>query len=134
MIGRIILVAGALVAGMSLSGCGDHMPGDATGAKVLRNILEKNGINATIVSFKKTQARDVQHENVKAFELMYESEIQFPDGYDAKCGGEQERGKCTFLGIAEDRAFAKGEVHTSEGTLHFVKTEKGWMGEDNNAY
>ena len=43
----------ALAATLSLAGCGDHLPGDATGAKVLRNILEKNGVAAKIVSFKK---------------------------------------------------------------------------------
>jgi hypothetical protein len=25
-------------------------------------------------------------------------------------------------------------VTTSEGTLHFVKSDKGWVAEDNNAY
>lgn len=126
----IVALAGAL----ALAGCGDHMPGDATGAKVLRNILEKSGVDAKIVSFKKVNAREVKRENVDALELMYEAEIQFPEGFEARCRDERERGKCAFLGIDEDRTFAKSEVHTSEGTLHFVKTEKGWMAEDNNAY
>jgi hypothetical protein len=65
---------------------------------------------------------------------MYEAEIQFPEGFEAKCADERERGKCAFLGIDDDRTFAKAEVHTSEGTLHFVKSEKGWMAEDNQAY
>ncbi|MBL1257147.1 MULTISPECIES: hypothetical protein [Methylocystis] len=123
-----------LVAALALAGCGDHQPGDATGAKVLRNILEKNGVGAKIVSFKKVNAREVNHDKVDAFELMYEAEIQFPEGFEAKCREEHERGKCAFLGLDEDRTFAKAEVHTSEGTLHFVKTDKGWMAEDNNVY
>jgi hypothetical protein len=123
-----------LTAALALAGCGDHMPGDATGAKVLRNILEKNGVDAKIVSFKKVNTREVKRDKVEAFELLYEAEIQFPEGFEAKCQNEQERGKCAFLGIDEDRTFAKSEVHTSEGTLHFVKTEKGWLAEDNNAY
>lgn len=123
-----------LAAAIALAGCGDHQPGDATGAKVLRNILEKNGVDAKIVSFKKVNARDVKRDKVEAFELLYEAEIQFPEGFEAKCRDERERGKCAFLGIDEDRTFAKSEVHTSEGTLHFVKTEKGWMAEDNNVY
>jgi hypothetical protein len=123
-----------LAAAVALAGCGDHQPGDATGAKVLRNILEKNGVDAKIVSFKKVNARDVKRDKVEAFELLYEAEIQFPEGFEAKCRDEKERGKCAFLGIDEDRTFAKSEVHTSEGTLHFVKTEKGWMAEDNNVY
>ncbi len=123
-----------LVAALALAGCGDHQPGDATGAKVLRNILEKNGVGAKIVSFKKVNAREVNHDKVNAFELMYEAEIQFPEGFEAKCREEHERGKCAFLGLDEDRTFAKAEVHTSEGTLHFVKTDKGWMAEDNNVY
>ncbi|MCC3247253.1 hypothetical protein LG047_18345 [Methylocystis sp. WRRC1] len=124
----------ALAGALALAGCGDHMPGDATGAKVLRNILEKNGVDAKIVSFKKVNAREVKRDNVDALELMYEAEVQFPEGFEAKCRDERERGKCAFLGIDEDRTFAKSEVHTSEGTLHFVKTEKGWLAEDNNAY
>jgi hypothetical protein len=123
-----------LAAALSLAGCGDHQPGDATGAKVLRNILEKNGVDAKIVSFKKVNAREVKRDNINAFELMYEAEVQFPEGFEARCHDEKERGKCAFLGIDEDRTFAKSEVHTSEGTLHFVKTEKGWLAEDNNAY
>ncbi|WP_424362839.1 hypothetical protein [Methylocystis parvus] len=123
-----------LAAAVALAGCGDHQPGDATGAKVLRNILEKSGVDAKIVSFKKVNARDVKRDKVEAFELLYEAEIQFPEGFEAKCRDEKERGKCAFLGIDEDRTFAKSEVHTSEGTLHFVKTEKGWMAEDNNVY
>ncbi|BDV33883.1 hypothetical protein [Methylocystis iwaonis] len=123
-----------LVTALALAGCGDHQPGDATGAKVLRNILEKNGVGAKIVSFKKVNAREVNHDKVDAFELMYEAEIQFPEGFEAKCREEHERGKCAFLGLDEDRTFAKAEVHTSEGTLHFVKTDKGWMAEDNNVY
>ncbi|WP_457797028.1 hypothetical protein [Methylocystis sp. S23] len=123
-----------LAAAVALAGCGDHQPGDATGAKVLRNILEKSGVDAKIVSFKKVNARDVKRDKIEAFELMYEAEIQFPEGFEAKCRDERERGKCAFLGIDEDRTFAKSEVHTSEGTLHFVKTDKGWMAEDNNVY
>lgn len=123
-----------LAAAFTLAGCGDHQPGDATGAKVLRNILQKSGVDAKIVSFKKVNAREVKRDNIDAFELLYEAEVQFPEGFEAKCSNEKERGKCAFLGIDEDRTFAKSEVHTSEGTLHFVKTEKGWMAEDNNAY
>ena len=119
---------------LGLAACGDHLPGDATSAKVLRNILEKNGVDAKIVSFKKVQGREVKRENIDAYEVMYEAEIQFPEGFEAKCREERERGKCAFLGIDEDRTFAKSEVHTSEGTLHFIKTDKGWVAEDNNAY
>ena len=131
---RSIRLFFGLAAALALAGCGDHQPGDATGAKVLRNILEKNGVDAKIVSFKKTNSREVKRDNINAFELQYEAEVQFPEGFEAKCRDEKERGKCAFLGIDEDRTFAKSEVHTSEGTLHFVKTDKGWLAEDNNAY
>ncbi|MEF3368051.1 hypothetical protein V3H18_16065 [Methylocystis sp. 9N] len=122
------------LAALTLAACGEHLPGDATGAKVLRNLLEKNGVAVKLVSFKKVQGREVKRPDVDAFELMYEAEIQFPEGFEANCAAERERGKCAFLGIDEDRTFAKAEVHTSEGTLHFVKSEKGWLAEDNNAY
>ncbi|CAJ0867236.1 hypothetical protein AMST5_01935 [freshwater sediment metagenome] len=134
MFNRNMRLLTALAAALTLAACGDHQPGDATGAKVLRNILEKNGVDAKIVSFKKVNAREVKRDSINAFELMYEAEVQFPEGFEAKCREEKERGKCAFLGIDEDRTFAKSEVHTSEGTLHFVKTEKGWLAEDNNAY
>ncbi|AZG75870.1 hypothetical protein [Methylocystis rosea] len=127
------VMAGVSIA-LTLSGCGDHMPGDATGAKVLRNLLEKNRVDAKLVSFKKVQGREVKRENVDAYELMYEAEILFPEGFEAKCADERERGTCAFLGLDNDRTFTKAEVHTSEGTLHFVKSEKGWMAEDSNAY
>lgn len=131
---RFFGAVAAVAASLVLGGCMDRQPGDATGGKVIRNLLEKSGVNATIVSFKKVQGREVKRDNIDAFELMYEAEIQFPDGFEAKCANEKERGQCAILGIDDDRNFAKGEVHNSEGTLHFVKTEKGWMGEDNNAY
>ncbi len=134
MITRHLGLLMGLAAALALAGCGDHQPGDATGAKVLRNILQNSGVDAKIVSFKKVNAREVKRDNIQAFELMYEAEVQFPEGFEAKCRDERERGKCAFLGIDEDRTFAKSEVHTSEGTLHFVKTEKGWMAEDNNTY
>lgn len=124
----------AIAASLALAGCGDHQPGDATGSKVLSNIIQKNGVSAKVVSFKKVQGREVKHGNVEAFELMYEAEVQFPEGYEAKCHDEKERGICAFLGVNEDRTFAKSEIATSEGTLHFVKSDKGWMAEDNNAY
>jgi hypothetical protein len=132
---KIARLGVAAIATLLLAACGgSHLPGDATSAKVLRNILQKNGVDAKIVSFKKVQGREVKRENIDAYEVMYEAEIQFPEGFEAKCRDERERGKCAFLGIDEDRTFAKSEVHTSEGTLHFVKTDKGWMAEDNNAY
>lgn len=134
MVARGIAFACLAAACSLLAACGDHMPGDASGAKVLRNLLEKSGVKAQIVSFKKTNGRDVKRDTIQAYELMYEAEVQFPEGLEANCADERERGKCAFLGIDENRTFAKSEVHTSEGTLHFVKTEKGWMGEDNNAY
>jgi hypothetical protein len=124
----------AVAATIALAGCGDHQPGDATGSMVLSNIIQKNGVGAKIVSFKKVQGREVKHGNTEAFELMYEAEIMFPEGYEAKCHDEKERGICAFLSVNEDRTFAKSEVTTSEGTLHFVKSDKGWVAEDNNAY
>ncbi len=130
----VLGLALCVFAALTLAACSDHLPGDATGAKVLRNLLEKDGVAAKLVSFKKVQGREVKRENVDAYEFMYQAEIEFPDGLDAKCADERERGKCAFLGIDADQVFAKGEVHTSEGTLHFVKSEKGWMAEDNNAY
>lgn len=131
---KVMRLGFAAAAALALAACGEHLPGDATGAKVLRNILEKNGVAARIVSFKKVNGKEVKRENIDAYEVMYEAEIQFPEGFEAKCRDERERGKCAFLGIDEDRTFAKSEIHTSEGTLHFVKTDKGWMAEDNNVY
>lgn len=134
MLARYLGFVCVVAACVTLAGCGEHMPGDATGARVLRNLLEKTGVKAEIVSFKKTNGRDVKRGDVEAYELMYQAEVQFPDGLQAECAEEKERGRCAFLGIDENRTFAKSEVHTSEGTLHFVKSEKGWMAEDNNVY
>jgi len=123
-----------LASALALAGCGDHQPGDATGAKVLRNLLEKNGVAAKLVSFKKVQGREVKNGGGEAYELMYEAEVQFPDGFDAKCADERERGVCAFLGLAADQNFKNSEILRSEGTLHFVKKEKNWLAEDKNAY
>jgi hypothetical protein len=128
---RLVLTLAAAVA---LASCGDHMPGDATGAKVLRNLLDTNGVSGKLVSFKKVQGREMKKGDVDAYEFMYEAEIQFPEGLDAKCADEKVRGKCAFLGLDADQSFAKNEVWRSEGTLHFLKTEKGWQAEDKNAY
>jgi hypothetical protein len=119
---------------LALAGCGDRAPNDATGAKVLRNLLDKHGVGAKVVSFKKTQGRELKTPETNAYEYWYEAELQFPEDMDAKCSDEKERGKCAYLGLSSDRSFKKGEVLTSEGTLNFIKTDKGWVGEDKVAY
>jgi ADP-ribose pyrophosphatase YjhB (NUDIX family) len=125
----------AIAMALALAGCGEGTPpGDAAGAKVLRNLLEKTGVGAKLVSFKKTQGREVKTPNVNAYEFWYEAELQFPQDLDAKCSDEKERGKCAYLGLSADQSFKKGEILRSEGTLNFVKSEKGWVGEDNNTY
>jgi hypothetical protein len=130
--GFFVMLAG--LAALALAGCGDKLPNDATGAKVLRNLLEKHGVGAKLVSFKKTNGRELKTPDADAYEYWYEAELQFPDDLDAKCADEKERGKCAYLGISSDQSFKKGEVFKSEGTLNFIKTEKGWMGEDKVAY
>jgi hypothetical protein len=129
-----LFVVLAALAALTLAGCGDQTPGDATGAKVLRNLLDKQGVGAKLVSFKKTQGREVKRPDAQAYEFWYEAELQFPEDLDTKCQDEKERGKCAYLGLTADQSFKKGEVLRSEGTLNFVKTEKGWVGEDNVAY
>jgi hypothetical protein len=86
------------------------------------------------VSFKTVQGREVKNAGGEAYELMFEAEVQFPQPFEAKCTEEKVRGKCAFLGLDADQDFKANEVHKSEGTLHFVKTEKGWLAEDNAAY
>ncbi|MGA8170151.1 MAG: hypothetical protein WB816_04865 [Methylocystis sp.] len=125
----------ALAAAVALASCGGtHEPGDAAGAKVLRNLFEHAGVPAHIVSFKKTQGREAHIGAQDVYEYWYESEIQFPEGYEAKCADEKDRGPCALLGIAADQTFQKNEILKSEGSLHFSKTEKGWAAEDKNNY
>jgi hypothetical protein len=120
---------------LALGACGGtREPSDAAGAKVLRNMFERSAVPARIVSFKKTQGRAAHVGANDVYEYWYESEIQFPEGYDAKCANEKERGACALLGLAVDQSFQKNEILKSEGSLHFSKGEKGWMAEDNNAY
>jgi hypothetical protein len=126
-------VAAAILA-VSVAGCTSGTPGDAAGAKVIRNLLAKKGVNAQVVSFRKTQGKEVHNGGGDAFEFQYEAEFAFPEGYDAKCVDEKERGACAYLGIAADQAFKKGEVFKTEGTLTFVRKDKSWLAEDNNAY
>ncbi len=82
----------------------------------------------------KTQGREAHIGTQDVYEYWYESEIQFPDGYEAKCAEEKERGPCALLGIAADQSFQKNEILKSEGSLHFSKTEKGWAAEDKSDY
>jgi hypothetical protein len=124
----------ATVAALTLGGCGDGPPSEAIGAKVLRNLLDKHGVSAKLVSFKKTQGRELKTPKTHAYEYWYEAQLQFPDDLDAKCNDEKERGICAYLGLSSDHSFKKGDVLSSEGTLNFIKTEKGWMGEDKVAY
>lgn len=128
--GLTVAVALALAA---CDGSG-RAPGDAVGAKVLRNLLESSGTGAKLVSVKKTDGREVKNGGGEAYEFLYEIEVQFPDGYQAKCAYEKERGACAYLGLDADQNFQKNELLKSEGTLHFVKTEKGWLAEDKNTY
>ena len=130
-----VRLALATIATIALASCGgDRQPGDAAGAKVLRNLLDKNAVAAKLVSFKKTNGREVTNAGGDAYEFWYEAELQFPEGYEAKCADEKERGTCAFLGLAANQTFSKNEVLKSEGTLHFVKTGNGWLAEDKNSY
>ena len=125
----------ALMAALLLCGCGaDREPSDAVGAKVLRNLFERAKVPAQIVSFKKTQGRAAHVADADVYEYWYESEIQFPEGFDASCAHEKDRGPCALLGIASDQTFKKNEILRSEGSLHFTKSAKGWTGEDSNSY
>jgi len=91
-----------------LGACGGtREPGDAAGARVLRNLFQRSGVPANIVSFKKTQGREAHIGAQDVYEYWYESEIQFPDGYEAKCVEEKERGPCALLGIARIRRSRK---------------------------
>lgn len=129
---RSALVAMAVIA---LAGCsGGREPNDAIGAKVLRNLFAKQGVTGKLISFKKTQGRNLKTPDAEAYELWYEAEVQFPEGFEADCSNETARGRCAYLGLIHDQAFQKGDVLRSEGTLHFVRSDKGWVGEDQNAY
>lgn len=128
---KVALAAAGLLA---LSACSPSEPGDAAGLKVLRNVFERAHVPVNIVSFKKIMGRAAMTHDGEVYEYWYESDVQFPDGYEAKCGAEKERGACALLGVASDRSFKKNEIVKSEGSLHFAKTEKGWVGEDKNAY
>lgn len=126
----------ALLSAAVLSACsGSREPGDAAGAKVLRNLFERASVPAKIVSFKKTQGRAAHIGSDDVYEYWYESEVQFPEGYEAKCADEKERGLCALLGLVNDRTFVKNEILRSEGSLHFSKTQKGaWSAEDGKEY
>lgn len=135
---KIAIRLGAVaLAAFLLTGCDGtgKAPGEAAGAKVLRNLLEAPGAGgARLVSVKKTEGREVKNGGGQAYEFLYEIEVAFPEGYEAKCASERERGVCAYLGLAADQTFRRNEMLKSEGTLHFVKTEKGWLGEDKNIY
>jgi hypothetical protein len=127
----LIAAAAALTAACS----GSAEPNDAVGAKVLRNLFEKSHVLAKIASFKKTQGRAAHVGGGDVYEYWYESEIQFPEGFEAKCAQEKDRGTCALLGIASDQTIKPNEVVKSEGSLHFSKSAKGgWTGEDGVSY
>jgi hypothetical protein len=120
---------------LALGACGGPKePNDAVGAKVLRNMFERAAVPARIVSFKKTQGRAAHVGTEDVYEYWYESEIQFPDGFEAKCANEKERGACALLGLAADQSFQKNEILKSEGSLHFSRNDKGWAAEDKTTY
>jgi hypothetical protein len=129
-------IALAALAAAFLAGCssGNSEPNDAIGAKVLRNMFAHANVPANIVSFKKTMGRAAKVGSKEVYEYWYESEVQFPKGYDAKCAEEKERGACALLGILHDQSFKDNETVRSEGSLQFIKSEKGWTGEDGAAY
>lgn len=120
---------------LALAACsGGREPNDAVGAKVLRNLLSKQGVNGKLISFKKIDGRALKTPNAEAYEFLYEAEVQFPEAYEADCANERARGRCAYLGLAQSQSFQKGEVLKAEGTLHFVRSDKGWVGEDQIAY
>ncbi len=124
-----------VVAAACLSACSGGEPGDAAGAKVMRNLLERSKVPAKLVSFKKTTGRGAHIGNTDVYEYQYEAEVQFPESFEARCADEKERGPCAALGLANDQTFRKNEILKSEGMLHFTGTEKGgWIGEDGQTY
>jgi hypothetical protein len=130
-----VVRAALLAAVTALAGCGGvREPNDAAGLKVLRTLFERAHVPANIISFKKTMGRAAATRDGEVYEYWYESDIQFPEGYEAKCAEEKERGACALLGVVTDQNYKKNEVLRSEGSLHFAKSDKGWVGEDKNAY
>jgi hypothetical protein len=118
----------------ALTGCGASEPNDAAGMKVLKNMFDRLHVPVNIVSFKKTMGRATPTRAGEVYEYWYESDVQFPEGFEARCAEERERGACALLGVVADQNFKKNEVLRSEGSLHFAKSDKGWVGEDKNAY
>ncbi|HMK89888.1 MAG TPA: hypothetical protein VK446_09695 [Methylocystis sp.] len=134
MVWTKVKLAAAAAALAALAGCGSGEPNDAAGLSVLRNMLVQAQVPANVVSFRKTMGRAANTRDGDVYEYWYESDVQFPEGYEAKCAEEKERGACALLGVVADRTFKKNETVHSEGSLFFAKSDKGWVGEDKKAY
>ncbi len=131
---RRVKIAGLACCLLFLAACSPSEPNEAAGAKVLRNIFARGNVPADVVSFKKTMGRAVPTKQGEVYEYWYESEVHFPQEFEAKCSSEKERGVCALLGLVADQTFKKNEILKSEGSLHFSKTDKGWLAEDKNTY
>ena len=69
----MIKITLALAAVFALAACGgSREPGDAAGARVLRNLFQRSGVPANIVSFKKTQGREAHIGTQNVYEYWYE--------------------------------------------------------------
>ena len=86
-----------------------------------------------IVYFRKSDGLASLKDGVKRYQLMYEAQLEYPDGNHAYCvdGSYSERGmeslNCLFT---DSNAQAVGAKQDLRGSVSFVKSERGWQSEN----
>lgn len=125
------LTTTALILVFLLSGCSTKKPSEQDARKVFENTWAwhiKNGM-IEIISFKKASERTEERLGVEFYTIEYEAEIKVSnltqgDWEQLKLGGHVEKKKET----------PEGDIVDTWGEVSFVKTIKGWKGEDGEIY
>lgn len=130
----------AVVISFSLTACGDDIPSESQGKKVLVDNYEKSEC-LTLVGFKKTNGRKFAFDGASEYTMEYTAEMELKSacyGYfsDAnkkffsspnKKYSEQGDKNMNTLGY---RRIKEGEKVSINGKINFVKKENGWEGQE----
>jgi len=120
----MIKIAAAIMTTLLLTACGgDREPTTPSAPKCCETCSNAPAFGQDRI-LQKTQGRAAHIGDSDVYDIGTNPKIQFPEGYEAKCAYEKERGACALLGLAADQAFQKERNPQKRGVAAFSKSER----------
>lgn len=118
----------ALLLCLLLNGCSsspsEQQGRDALFATVSRQV---RGAPFEITSFRKTNGIALSGRSVRGYQMLYEANLRFPDGYRSECVGQTSNLECMNPMIGGPRPMNAGSEITATGSITFIDSERGWI-------